>query len=126
MNRIKKKLQFLQIFFVTIFILHYPVAVNAQAAGGGLFQGGKKAADDVFKALPGSAGADVSLISNVLFGALSLFLFVAAVWQLIRAYQEGQQSNLEGANWAPIVYGIVSLALLIVSIGLANKFIFGG
>jgi hypothetical protein len=124
MNRIKKKLQFLYIFCATIFILHYPVAVNAQAAGG-LFSGGQKAADDVFKSVPGTGGADVSIVGKLLFGAISLFLFVAAVWQAIRAYQEGQQSNLEGANWAPILYGLVGLALLIVTIGFASKIIFG-
>lgn len=124
MNRIKKKLQFLYIFLATIFILHYPVAVNAQA-GGGLFQGGQKAADDVFKSVPGAGGADVSLVPKLFFGALALFLFVAAVWLGVRAFQEGSQSNLEGANWAPILYGFVSLALLIVFIGFASKAIFG-
>jgi hypothetical protein len=124
MNRIKKKVQFLQIFFATIFILHYPVAVNAQAAGG-LFSGGQKAADDVFKTVPGTGGADVSQIPKLFFGALALFMFVSAAILGIRAFQENNQSNLEGANWTPILYGFISLALLIVFIGLASKLIFG-
>lgn len=124
MNRIKKKLQFLYIFLAIIVVVNYPFAASAQTAGG-LFGGAQKGADDVFKSIPGTTGADVALIPKIFFGALSLFLFVAAVWQAIRAFQEGNQSNLEGANWAPIMYGLVALALLVVTIGFASKIIFG-
>ena len=105
--------------------MHYPVAANAQAAGGAIWRWSPKLPTMCSKSVPGAGGADVSLVPKLFFGAIALFLFVSAVWLGVRAFQEGNQSNLEGANWAPILYGFVSLALLIVFIGFASRAIFG-
>jgi hypothetical protein len=88
------------------------------------FGGARKNADTVFN--DASTGVDISIVPKLFFGALLLFLFAAAVWQAISAYREMSQGGVEGGNWAPILYGFISFALLIVFIGFAQKILFGG
>jgi hypothetical protein len=107
----------LWISLTTFFLTSFPA--NAQD----FFSGARKNADTVFK--DAGSGVDVSIIPNLFFGGLLLFLFAAAAWQGITAYREIGQGGAEGANWAPILYGFISFALLLVFIGFAQKTLFG-
>lgn len=111
-------IHYLWISLTTFFLISLPA--NAQD----FFGGARKNADDVFK--DSGSGVDLSIVPKLFFGALLLFLFVSAVWQAISAYREMSQGGAEGGNWAPILYGFVSFALLLVFIGFAQKVLFGG
>jgi hypothetical protein len=104
------------IALVTLSLIELPA--NAQD----FFSGARKNAENVFK--DSSSGADLSIVPKVFFGALLLFLFIAAAWLGINAFKEINQG--EGSNWAPILYSFISFALLLTFLGFVQKVLFGG
>jgi hypothetical protein len=89
-----------------------------------LFNDAKQNAGQTFNDVGG--GVDLAPVVNLIFGAIYLFLFLAAVVVGFRTYQEVSQGGMEGANWGPIIFQFIAFAILIVFLLFVQRTVFGG
>jgi hypothetical protein len=102
----------------------YVAIATSPANAQGLFNDAKGNATKTFNDVGG--GVDLNPVVNLIFGAIYLFLFLAAVVVGFRTYQEVSQGGMEGANWGPIIFQFIAFAILIVFLVFVQKTVFGG
>jgi hypothetical protein len=119
-----KQSRYAALSLATTIAVSIPMSVNAQQAPGtGLFGAGEKRLNDVLSA-GGNADPGLAKFGGLIFGILSVILFIFAAALVVNAIKES--SNRGGdTDWTGILVGVLVFILGLVFITFASKQLFG-